>query len=90
MTEESRQKQVMDRLRRERDELRLQAELGKAELKDEWEALEKKWGQLEHRMAAAAGEARDASHDVGAAMGLLMEELGESYRRIRGKLSQKN
>lgn len=90
MTEESRQKQVMERLRRERDELRLQAELGKAELKDEWQALEQKWGQLEHRMAAVAGEARDASHDVGAAVGLLMDELGEAYRRIRGKMSQTN
>lgn len=88
MTEESRQKQVMERLRRERDELRLQAELGKAEMKDEWEALEKKWGHLEHRMAAVAGEAREASQDVGAAIGLLLDELGEAYRRIRGRLSQ--
>lgn len=88
MTEESRQKQMMERLRRERDELRVQAELGKAEMKDEWEALEKKWGQLEHRMAAVAGEARDASQDVGAAIGLLMDELGDAYRRIRHRISQ--
>jgi hypothetical protein len=86
MSEESRRRQVMEKLRRERDELRVQLHLGKAEFKDEWEALERKWEHLESRVAGAAEEARDASREVGAAFGVLAEELGEAYRRIRSRL----
>ena len=86
MTEASRQKQVMDKLRQERDELRLQMRLGKAEFKDEWEALERKWEHLEAKMADVKDEAREASREVGAAFGILADELGEAYRRIRAKL----
>jgi hypothetical protein len=86
MTETSRQQQVLEKLRRERDEIRLKLHLGKAELRDEWEALERKWENIEGRVAGIANEARDASHEVGAAFGVLAEELGEAYRRIRRKL----
>lgn len=87
MTEASRQKQVMDKLRQERDELRLQMRLGKAEFKEEWEALERKWEHLEGKMAGVKDEAREASREVGAAFGILADELGEAYRRIRARLS---
>jgi hypothetical protein len=86
MDEKSRHAQVMEKLRQERDELRLKMHLGKAELKEEWEALEHKWEHLEGRMAGVAGEAREASREVGAAFGVLADELGEAYRRIRAKM----
>jgi predicted nucleic acid-binding Zn-ribbon protein len=86
MTEGSRREQTLDKLRRERDEIRLKLHLGKAELKEEWEALERKWEHLEGRMAGARDEARQASRDVGTAFGVLADELGEAYRRIRAKL----
>lgn len=87
MTEASRQERVMAELRRQRDEIRLQLHLGKAELKEEWEVLERKWEHLEERMEGVADEARDASREVGAAFGLVADELGEAYRRIRSRLS---
>lgn len=86
MNEESRRAHVMDKLRQERDELRLKMHLGKAEMKEEWETLERKWEHLEGRMAGVAGEARDASREVGAAFGVLADELGEAYRRIRARM----
>jgi predicted nucleic acid-binding Zn-ribbon protein len=86
MTEASRRQQAMDKLRQERDELRLKLHLGKAELKDEWETLERKWEQLEARMAGARDEAREASKEVGAAFGILADELGQAYKRIRARL----
>jgi len=86
MNEASRHAQVMEKLRQERDELRLKMHLGKAELKEEWEALERKWEHLEGRVAGVAGEAREASREVGAAFGVLADELGEAYRRIRAKM----
>jgi chromosome segregation ATPase len=86
MTEESRRRQVMEKLRQERDEIRLKLHLGKAELKEEWDALERKWEHLEGRMKGVAEEARESSREVGAAFGVVADELGEAYRRIRGKL----
>jgi seryl-tRNA synthetase len=86
MTETARHKQIIEKLRQERDELRLQMRLGKAEFKDEWEELEHKWEKLEARMSGAAEEAREASKEVGAAFGVLADELGEAYRRIRHRL----
>ncbi|HKK03024.1 MAG TPA: hypothetical protein VKA17_04450 [Gammaproteobacteria bacterium] len=86
MTELSRQQKAVEKLRQERDELRLQVHLGRAELQEEWQALEHKWETLEARLADAAGEAREASQDIGAAIGVLTDELGHAYRRIRDKL----
>lgn len=86
MTEASKRAQVIDKLRQERDELRLQLELGKAELRDEWEAVERKWERLEGRVSGAAEEAREASGEVGAAFGVLADELAQAYRRIRARL----
>lgn len=86
MTEATRRQQVLDKLRQERDELRLKLHLGKAELKDEWESLERKWEHLEGRVAGKAEEARESTREVGAAFGVLSEELGEAYRRIRARL----
>lgn len=88
MNETSRREQVMDKLRRERDEIRLQLHLGKAELKEEWETLERKWEHLEGRVAGAADEARETTREVGAAFGVLSDELGEAYRRIRARLGK--
>jgi predicted RNase H-like nuclease (RuvC/YqgF family) len=86
MTEASRRRQIVEKLRQERDELKLKIHLGKSEMKDEWEALERKWERLEGRVEGAAEEAREASREVGAAFGVLTDELGEAYRRIRARL----
>lgn len=86
MTEASKREQVLERLRRERDELRVQMELGKAEFREEWTELEKKWERLESRLSGAAKEAKESSEDVGAAFGVLTDELAQAYRNIRSRL----
>ena len=86
MTEATKSAKVFARLRQERDELRLQAELGKAEFRDEWQELERKFQKLEGRVSGAAKEARESSEEVGAAFGLLADELAQSYRNIRARL----
>ncbi len=87
MTEASRREEVIGKLRQERDEIRLKMHLAKAEIRDEWETLEGKWEHLEGRMAGIADETRHATKEVGAAFGIVADELGEAYRRIRSKLS---
>lgn len=77
---------LLDELKQLRDELRLKVHLGKAEAKEEWEALEKKWDQLKPQLDTVQDEASKASKNVLAALELGVEELREGYRRIRDRL----
>jgi len=77
---------MLDRLRTERDELRVRAHLAKAEAEEELDKLEDKWQELESRAKAARREAKDASRDVGVALETLADELSQAYRRIRSRL----
>jgi predicted nucleic acid-binding Zn-ribbon protein len=76
----------IDRLRELRDELRVQAELGRAELRDRWQDLEKSWHQLEGRLKLARESAREDSQNVREAARLLASELRESYEHLRKRL----
>ena len=84
-------------LRRVRDELRVQAELGKAEAKERWEALEKQWDHIEARLkvvgreaGSSAGEIAKAAKGAGEAVGKearsILEELKRGYKHIRDVL----
>jgi len=84
--EKARLEGLISKLKQERDELRVQIHLAKAEAKDEWEELEKKWDILENKLAALKRETKDVSKDIGSALGVLSEEIATAYRRIRKKL----
>lgn len=77
---------LLDELKQLRDELKLKMHLAKAEAKDEWDALEKKWGQLKPQLDSVQDEASKASKNVLAALELGVDELREGYRRIRDRL----
>ena len=85
--EKGRLEELITKLKQERDELRVQIHLAKAEAKDEWEELEKKWEVLENKLVALKRETKDASKDIGAALGVLSEEIANAYKRIRKKLN---
>jgi len=70
-------------LRQQRDELRLQIHLARAEARDEWEQMERKWQDAELKLAAMGRGTRESAADVGAALGLLAGEIANAYRRIR-------
>ena len=76
----------IDKLRELRDELRVQAELGRAELRDRWHELEKGWHQLEGRLKLAREGAREDSQNVREAARLLANELRDSYEHLRKRL----
>jgi chromosome segregation ATPase len=78
--------QLLADLRQQRDELRLQMHLAKAEARDEWDAIEKRWQQVESRLGRAADEAKSGAQNVGAALEQVAEEIGSAYRRIRESL----
>jgi len=76
----------VEKLRTLRDELRVKAELGRAELRDRFEELEKRWHQLEGRLKVAREGAREDSKNVREAARLLASELRESYEHLRKRL----
>ena len=75
--------EVVDKLKTERDELRVRAHLLKSELRDELDALESKWDHLESRMGQLQEASKESAEEVGAAVKQLTEELAAGYRRIK-------
>ena len=73
----------METLRRLRDELRVRLHLAAADVRDRFEALEKKWQHLEAKLELLAKESREAGVDVQEAAKLLAEELREGYQRVK-------
>ncbi len=78
---------MFETVERTRDELRLQAHLGKEEAKDEaterWHALEDKWRALNQRRSEIAEVAEDAGEGVLEGLKLSLEELRDGYERLR-------
>ena len=74
---------VVDKLKTERDELRLRAHLMKAEIHDEFKDLERKWDHLESNLGRLKSASKESAEDVGAALKQLTEELAEGYQRVK-------
>lgn len=75
--------EFLDDMRRQRDELRLQIHLAKAEAKDKWDELEKQWGEFETKAAAAGKAAGESSGDIADAARKLGQEIKKGYEHIR-------
>jgi predicted nucleic acid-binding Zn-ribbon protein len=70
---------LVDSLRRERDQLSVKANLGKMELRDEWQEVEVKWRAFERTLEEANDDAKQSLHEVG-------QEIAEAYNRLKSKL----
>lgn len=69
---------LVEQLKRKRDELRVQVHLGSKEVQDEWEELE---GKMEHFSATA--RLGETGEGIGDALGQLGHELKLGYERIK-------
>lgn len=78
--------EMLEALKTERDELRVQLHLLKADARDEWETVEQRWEHLEGRLKKAGTQAAESGEDVAAAGKQLAEEIGMAYQRIRKSL----
>jgi SMC interacting uncharacterized protein involved in chromosome segregation len=76
-------RKLLERLEKERDELRLQLGLAKLEAREEWRELEEKIEGLRGRLKVLGGEARESSGDVGAAFDMVADEIREGLARLR-------
>lgn len=84
MTETREQlKKLTDRLKQERDELRVKLNLAKKEARDEWDELEGKWDNLRGRLKVVEETADDAGGEIGAAAKMLADEIKKGYDKIK-------
>ena len=75
--------ELLQTLETQRDEIKLQIHLAKAELREEWLEIEKKWEHFKSRSERVLKEADSTASDVGDTFQLLGEELKEGYKRIK-------
>lgn len=80
-------KEEVDAFRELRDELRVQSQLGKAELRDRIHELERRWHRLESRFDGIRKDAKGDAEDVREAVRLLARELREGFEHVRSRLS---
>ena len=76
-------KSELEELRRMRDELRVQAHLGKAEVRDRWEALERALRPLESKGKRTSRAAEEPLRQLEQDLRKLAADLREGYRQIR-------
>ncbi len=88
MSEENRQslEELIVKLKQERDELALKMHLGKAELKDEWDTVQRKLDQLTDRFEPLNKAVAETSEDVWESLKLVGEEIKAGFHRIRKSL----
>lgn len=79
----TRLEQELEKLKVRRDELRVQLDLGKMDLRDTWEETEARWHKLEAHLGQLKREGSDALDDVGEAAELLLGEIKEGFNRLR-------
>jgi predicted nucleic acid-binding Zn-ribbon protein len=80
-------KEEVEAFRQLRDELRVQSELGKADLRDRLRELERRWHRLEGRFDGIRQDAKGDAEDVREAVRLLARELREGFEHLRARLS---
>jgi len=76
----------VEKLRRQRDELKLQSHLFKAEAKEEWDKAEARWKKLQARSGQARDAAGDAGEDIVDALKNVGREIRDGYEKIRKTL----
>jgi hypothetical protein len=75
--------QEMKGLQTVRDDLRVRLHLGQAEVRDQWDRLERAWQRVEAKARVLREESKDSLEDVEEAAQLLVEEIRLGYRNLR-------
>lgn len=78
---------LWQKIKTQRDELRVQSHLAQAEFKDEWGELEKKWESAEQNLKQLQGEAKETTDELVSSAKVVMDELSSAYDRIKERLS---
>lgn len=76
----------LEPLRTARDELRVRVHLGKAEIRDRWETLEKSWNHAEAKLNAIRKGTEESRAEIAEAVRLVAEEIRDGYEQLRKHL----
>lgn len=78
--------ETLAKLKRERDELRVQVNLAKLEVRDDWKAAEAKLGQLEAKANEVGSATADSAKAIGEAAKKLAGEVRDAFKNIARSL----
>lgn len=74
---------LLQSLKTERDELKVNIHLASLEVKEEWHEVEEKWDTFKFKLNQLDNEVKHTSHEVGDTLKDLGEEIKGRYRRIK-------
>jgi hypothetical protein len=78
---------LLEKLKSERDELKLKLHLASMEAKEEFEEAEKNWDILKVKAAEIADDSKETTEEFIAKAKIVGEELKKAYSRIGKRLS---
>ena len=78
-----------EEVKTQRDELRVQIHLAKAEIRDEWEELEEKWDVAQSKFGHLKNETEEKAREVNKALHIISDELADAYHKIKGRLKDR-
>jgi len=77
---------LIEDLKQARDEIEVKIHLAAADVRDEWDVLEKKWEHLRGRAKRVGEAVGEAADDVGDALEVVAGEVKVGYEKIRNLL----
>lgn len=80
--------ELVEKLKMERDKIKLKMHLASMETKQEFEEAEKKWAHVKAKASGIADDTFEISEELIAKSKVVGEELKETYRRISDRLSK--
>lgn len=78
---------LSESIRQNRDEIRLQLHLAKADVKDEWVDLDAEWKRFLNKLDAVSHDAEGVTQEARETTKRLGHDLKEGYERIRKRLT---
>ena len=75
-----------EKLKAQRDEMKVQAHLARAEFRDEWDEVEKKWQKAEQKLHHVQDQAIETTTEMQRSAKVVMEEIASTYQRIKERL----
>jgi len=76
-----------EKLKTQRDEMKVQTHLARAEFRDEWDEVEKKWQKAEQQLNRVQDHAIETTAEMQRSAKVVMEELASTYDRIKERLN---
>ena len=77
---------MVEKLKQQRDELKLRAHLFKADTRDEWEKVEEQWQHFQNRAKDVGRASGEVGEEIGVTVRNLGQEILEGYKRIQRKI----